>query len=211
MRRKAFAIAVACLFFLGSGATAAAKDKAKQAMNEVKELERNCDAGNHYDCYRLGFMFSNDARSDDVPRDYARAVSLFQKACDGEYADGCIWLGRCYEHGYGVPKDATIASSQFELASSLLEHACNLGDTGECFAAARIHHPLEGNLKDATRWAMFMEKCCDRGWWRGELCLKVGLAYDIGLWIPKDPDHAAELFKKGCFHGNKRACDLIER
>ena len=36
-----------------------------------------------------------------VAQDYAKAINLFQKACDGRYMTGCAFLGRLYENGYG--------------------------------------------------------------------------------------------------------------
>lgn len=205
MRRMTIAVAGACLFFLGSGTLAAAKDKAKKSRDVAKELERGCDAGYLEDCVDFGVMFRSDAERDSVPKDPARAVSLFQKACDGEYARGCWWLGNHYLRGFGVPTD-------YALAASLYEQACNLGDFSGCYdLAQKIHHPIDGALKDEARWAMYMEKSCDRGLFHGDSCLKLGAAYDLGLWVPKDTDYATELFKKGCFFDNEKACDLIER
>jgi len=197
MRKMVFAVAVAFLI-VGGGAPAEAKD-------DPKELESSCDAGDLEACVILGRMFENDARHDNVPIDLARAVSLFQKACDGEFSKGCYELGTCYRLGQGVQQDAA-------LASSILEQACSLGNNSGCRWVAEIHDPQDGTLKDATRWAVFMEKCCDRGCWSGQLCRRLGLAYDIGMWgVPKDTDHATELFKKGCVTGDEESCPLITR
>lgn len=232
MRKMAFAVAVAFLF-VGGGATAVAKD-------DPKELERNCDAGDLDACVKLGRVYARwGALDSDIPEDRARAYSLFQKACDGGLSEGCYCMGYCYLRGWGVQKDLTRAASLFEkacegkskdgcvalgrayeagdgvsqdyaLADSLFEQACNLGSYSGCGSVAGLHDPQKGVLKDTARWAAFMERCCDDD--SGDICLKLGLVYDLGMWgVPKDTDHATELFKKGCLFQNKEACDLIRR
>ena len=64
-------------------------------------------------------------------------------------------------------------------------------------------------MEDLTRWTSFMLKHCDIG--RGDICLKLGLMYDIGMWVPKDTARASELFKKGCIHSNEQACGMVRR
>ena len=40
-----------------------------------------------------------------VPQDYAQAVHWFRKAAEQGHAEAQDSLGRCYEHGHGVPQD----------------------------------------------------------------------------------------------------------
>jgi TPR repeat protein len=228
MKKMLFA-AVLVFLVVGSSITAV-------AQGDPKELENNCNAGGPDACFKLGTMF---ARGKDVPKDNARASSLFQKSCDGGFSEGCTKLGTNYEFGHGVQEDPTRAFTLWEkacaggstsgcgklgrpyeqgigvphdytLASLHYGQACSLGEGYGCWSVARIHSPQKGALKDATRWAVFMEKTCDSGY-MADSCLKIGLAFDLGMWVSKDSDHATALFKKGCFHGNKEACNLIER
>ena len=44
-----------------------------------------------------------------------------------------------------------------------------------------------------------------------DACYELGLAYDLGMWVPKNADHANELFKKACLFHKQEACKLIRR
>ena len=157
-------------------------------VRAVSLLERACDAGKLEGCFKLGenFRYRNDASR-------ARAVPLFQKACDGAHGDACASLGWLYMSGRGIGRDDA-------RAAALSERACNLRSLSGCNQGAGWHNPLTGVLKDATRWAAYLEKLCDAHA-QPRSCLQLGLAYDIGMWVPKNADHANELFKKSCLHG----------
>jgi TPR repeat protein len=234
---KGLALA-ALLVLVGGSATAAASE-------DVKELESNCDAGNLEACVKLGREFAKFApvwlgldkdyaravplfqtaceggsaagcshladcyrRGIGVQEDLTRALSLYEKACEGEFADGCFRLGQAYAKGEGVPEDDTLAVSGYE-------RACEFGKTLACLEAARFYHPNSvlagGTLRDATKWPTFWEKACDDPMEQGRYCLKLGLLFDLGMWVAKDTNRATELFKKGCFYESKEACDLINR
>ena len=91
VNKKTLTLLFVAFLIVGGGATAVAQDDPKEAQ----ELERNCDAGDFDACYKLGnkFRFGEDA---NIPKDLDRAVLLFQKACDGEIARSCSWLGMIY-------------------------------------------------------------------------------------------------------------------
>ena len=171
----------------------------KDVARALLLYERACNEGHPDGCQYLGQAYQE---GDIVPKDGKRAAQLFEKACEGESGYGCYLLGFSYQFGQGVARDDTRASSAYE-------RACDFGQRSGCNYAVGLHHPLTGDLKDATRWATLMEKYCDHS--DGTPCLQLGLAYDIGMWVPEDANHANELFKKGCFHGNKEACALIRQ
>ena len=52
--------------------------------------------------------------------DYQKAAQLWQKACDGGYAEGCGSLGFLYEYGKGVRQN-------FSTAKQYYGKACDLG------------------------------------------------------------------------------------
>ena len=64
---------------------------------------------------------------EDVPKDYAKAVTLFQKACDGGDMGGCSSLGWMYGNGHGVAKD-------YAKAVTLYQKACKGGADDACKA-----------------------------------------------------------------------------
>ena len=51
-----------------------------------------------------------------MPADKARAVTLFQAACDASSSDGCVHLGYMYEKGDGVAVDLDKAKSAYKKA-----------------------------------------------------------------------------------------------
>ncbi len=60
---------------------------------EDKELaakyDKECMKNNAESCYKLGFLY---ASGDGVKQDNAKAKELYQKACDGGSAEGCVSL-----------------------------------------------------------------------------------------------------------------------
>ncbi len=73
-------------------------------------------------CVILGWMY---ARGIGVAQDDAKAVSLFQQACDAGKLLGCSNLGVMYTRGRGVAQDDAKAVSLFRQACEMgLESAC---------------------------------------------------------------------------------------
>jgi uncharacterized protein len=60
-----------------------------------------------------------------------RAITLYQKACDGGAMKGCFDLGYVYGEGIGVTKDTT-------KATALYQRACN---GGVAIACSMARHP----------------------------------------------------------------------
>lgn len=172
----------------------------KDKLRSVSLFERACTGGNFERCDYLGNYYTSWA--DSAHKDATRAAQFWEKACDGKHAPACTNLGRAYGGRWGFERDSA-------KALSLHERGCALGDSGGCMELAVLHHPGKGAHPDAQRWAASMEKVCDDN--RGDVCLQLGLHYDLGLFVPKDTAHADELFKKGCLYRNEKACDLIRR
>jgi TPR repeat protein len=101
--------------------------------------QRACNGGHASGCLKAGFMYELGLES-PVSQDYARAITLFTKACggqkignvdqyygnpDADIAEGCNQLGNVYRYGHGVPIDMAQAAAFYR-------KACNLGDSGGC-------------------------------------------------------------------------------
>ncbi len=96
---------------------------AKPALaNHLPALAARCDGGQSNACYRLGLLL---ARGDGVPRDPARAATLFEKVCAAGERRACVDLALAYEKGDGVPRDAT-------RATAMLAEACAAGEPYAC-------------------------------------------------------------------------------
>jgi TPR repeat protein len=63
--------------------------------------------------------------SEGVNLDYAKAATLYTKACSGGSSNGCSDLGELYRRGLGVPKDA-------EKARTYLSKGCDMGNQYGC-------------------------------------------------------------------------------
>lgn len=80
--------------------------------------QQGCDLGDPLGCLNLGIMCRNK-------NEEKRALSLFEKACNGNNLRGCALLGVMLAGGEGGAKDAT-------RASTLLKQACSGGDDSAC-------------------------------------------------------------------------------
>lgn len=78
---------------------------ALRALDRAK-LRAGCAAKRGFDCYRLGMaaLLDGDAR---------QAAERFGEACAAGSGWGCLKLGDCRLHGWGVPRDLGGASSAY--------------------------------------------------------------------------------------------------
>jgi TPR repeat protein len=53
-------------------------------------------------------------REQGVPKDVARATTVFQKGCDLGLGAACLRLGLMCDVGFGVPKDTARANALFK-------------------------------------------------------------------------------------------------
>ena len=163
-----------------------------------------CDRGDASDsgCFAAGMMHA--ARR---PEDLARAITFYERSCDGGYAPGCTQLGNAYTAGtsFDVPWDPQRALAAYE-------RACAAGDPGGCTIVAKV---LEGAAdipedvvrrvpRDLKRAASLYEKACDLGA-MGE-CRRLAEMYDGGLGVGKDSARAARLYARACKGGVAEAC-----
>ena len=63
-------------------------------------LEARCSEGEFQSCSSLGHRLR---KGSGIEKDEAKAISLFQKACNGLHYDSCASLGYMHEKGLGVP------------------------------------------------------------------------------------------------------------
>lgn len=85
---------VAALAGLSSGCPRQASRLPETASDNVRRYARECDDGVAASCYALGLVFElGEETRQGVPRDDARARSLFERACDGGEAAACEELG----------------------------------------------------------------------------------------------------------------------
>ena len=82
-----------------------------------------------------------------------KAAALFDTACTGGSAKGCINLGTFYKEGFGVPKDIYLAISNFE-------KSCKLGLADGCKYLTDIYTFGQGVPIDMDKGLAFHYRTC---------------------------------------------------
>lgn len=203
------------------------------APDDGPDCEAQCEKGDATSCDRLGALVSAGKHGAADPK---KALTLFEKACDGGYADGCTNLGVSLLIG-GSPDPAR--------AAAVLEKACQSGSARACGIAGELamndsppatpeepDAPVDegsmpggspgkpsfvqkgsanvptsgGPIKDAKKALRFMVKGCEGG--NMISCTNAGFLYagGGGASVPRDDKKALTYGRRACFGGNATAC-----
>jgi TPR repeat protein/serine/threonine protein kinase len=204
------------------------------AATSWQGLQLACDHGEAGKCLDLALMYQS---GNLVQKDQARAVSLFQRACDGELARACNELGVAYRRGLGgVAPDETRAAALYQRAcdagyaigcnnlalvylrgvsvakdearaATLFQHACEGGDAAGCSNLGRAYELGQGVSKDEVRAVAQYDRACTAGGVGG--CNGLGWMYFRGVGIAKDEARAVRLFQRACNEGNQAGCNNL--
>jgi TPR repeat protein len=105
------------------------------AADAVAMFQRACrdgvDDADPAGCYFLAASYQQGLA---VARDPDRALKLFTRACDHDWADACEHLGEMYDRGNDVPHDA-------DKAKELFNRGCDKGSKPACVAVGRPAPP----------------------------------------------------------------------
>lgn len=116
------------------------------------ELQAGCEAGKAKDCGDLGQRYFTG--SNTTPKNDKTAAALFQRACDGGDAFGCMKLAFAYSEGLGVKADDA-------RAAKLAERGCNGGSARACaFLGAVYAQGGGGYPKDVRRAEELLRQAC---------------------------------------------------
>ncbi len=126
------------------------------------------DAGTQFS---QGLKYEN---GDGVPKDFGKAVELYQKAADQGHLDAQVNLGWLYENGEGVPID-------LRKAAELYQKAADQGNQSAIEKLNKLSTPAAPKLSNQGNAAT----------WFGD-----GWRYRYGQGVPKDLSKAAELYQK---------------
>src|SRR5262249_18292639 len=136
----------------------------------------------------------------------AKALVLYEKACDGGEPSGCVALGLFLaDHGRpeGVARKIT-----------LLTRACDKGDGPACSELARGDATGKGAGKEPSRAEAFEQKAApldDRACEAGDLraCLDRARALARGVGAARDDARAASLDERACDAGLSDGCAAL--
>ena len=88
--------------------------------------------------------------------DYQKAAQLYQKACDGGEAVGCLGLGVLYKDGQGVKQN-------YQKAAQLSQKACNSGVAEGCAILGILYQDGKGVKQNFSTAKQYYGKACDLG------------------------------------------------
>lgn len=195
-------VPLAVLFLVAAAPIALA-----QALPDVANLQRDCEAGKGRECFLLWEVFTKglgvapDAEKAKAYR--AKAVELWTKGCEANEVESCMMLGNVASQDGAEPTALTHYTK-----------ACELGSGGACRSVATAYKRGHGVKKDKAKTAEFFTKsfthdtkaCAAENW---IACLNVGWLYMDGEGVKQDQAKAGQHFIKACDKGVTKACDEL--
>lgn len=127
---------------------------------DVGRCVERCTADDPQACNAAGVMFEFDEGAASEP---SLASGFYQRACDGNYAQGCNNLAWLYLRGRGVPQDQPHAMLLFMTAFDAAKIACSRGDASGCLLAGELLYEGRGVPADETQAVAFFERACAGG------------------------------------------------
>jgi TPR repeat protein len=116
-------------------------------------LRRSCDKADGASCFILGSLYHN---GDGIPKDDARALTLFRQSCANGWWRGCGRLGESYLWGEGTAIDTDKAVENFE-------KACQGRHAASCFNVALLYRRGTGTIKDESLAKQRLRQACEFG------------------------------------------------
>jgi TPR repeat protein len=158
-------------------------------------MRHACEQGVIDSCTNLGQALEGGSR---VTADPVEAAALYRRACDGDGGVGCGKLGKLYYYGTGVQKDHV-------RSAELFQKSCDLGAAYGCYSFGYQLARGEGIDTDIKRGLKLMQGACDDNG-LADSCGVLASFYEGGIVVPRDPAHAARLYKQACDAGLASAC-----
>jgi uncharacterized protein len=173
-----------------------------------------CDHGILQGCFSLGMRYLI-GHEWDVRKDDAKAVQLFQTACDGGEERSCTQLGLMNADGTGVQRDGA-------KAFHLFQKACDGGEPKGCSELGVMYETGRAVRKDRPRAFHLYQQACRNGMAIGckypnafqlyqKACrgdMEIGCFYFVygpeGVRI--DDAEAVQRFQKACEGGVEKGC-----
>lgn len=166
----------------------------KDVVRAAKLYQRACYGTPPYfpACFDLsGILQRSEVRA---PSSLNR-TALLKRACDGEVADACAYLGQSYLDG-----DART----LERAAVLLKRACEDGSSEGCATLGVEQLPGGVFPTSADRAVPLLRQACDQGNVRG--CANLATAYANGFGVERDFNESRRLYAQSCEQGDPAAC-----
>lgn len=158
----------------------------------------NCYTGSGKACTEFGLMQQNGTAP--VPKDEAKAVANFVRACDLKDAVGCRHMGIALQAGRGAPVD--LAKARFAYI-----RACTSDDGPGCAGAGPMLLRGQGGPVAVDDALTLLEHGC--GLKAARACASLG--FHFGGQPPSDAAKAAAYFGRACDLGERMVCAERDR
>ncbi|MFO0606405.1 MAG: SEL1-like repeat protein [Polyangiales bacterium] len=160
----------------------------------VSAFTLSCDGGNPRACNRLGLMYEQGTC---LPVSGERARIFYTRGCDGGFNIACSNNGRLHEDGRGGV-EANVAAARGWYA-----RGCQGDDFSACGSAATLSR-LARQYAESLEFA---RRGCDGR--DGTSCNQLGLLYEDGLGVVRNPNRAAQYYEQACDLGMQTACSNL--
>jgi len=176
--------------------------------DDAEECVTQCQRGDAGSCYHLAWLHRSGK---GVDKDLGQALSLFEKACEGDSAKACSQVADEKLRARLREKDPTKVTELTRQAEQLLDKACQLGDGWVCWNTASWYmrspktNPVFGS--DYARGVTLIERGCKLGY--GPSCSSLAALKIKGEHTPKDAAAGLTLYKKACDAGRWQDCEKM--
>jgi hypothetical protein len=170
---------------------------------DVKEAEALLD-----NLKRDFALIMGEAESHYEKREYKKAATLFQQACEGGEQLGCAFFSNILFGGKGtVPKDTTRASRLMKAALPHLREQCDDREWTACRFMGLAYADGIGVSKDGKKSASLYKRACDGG--SLQSCHNYGYNYLMGEGVTQDSKLAILTLQKACQERFAPSCGLL--
>ena len=163
-------------------------------------LQESCDNSNMKACSMLALFYVDE--DGPLDKDVSKALTLFKKACNGDWASACHNAGYMYQAGIGVEKDPHEAKWYYQ-------KACREGYPNSCADLAIFYIQGTAVEKDNFKAVEFAEKSCDGDFGWG--CNILGGLYERGMGLRKNLCSSLHFYGKACDNKFSNGCSNYAR
>lgn len=149
-------------------------------------------------CAALGLAHLSGKGIEKEKKDEDRAIELLNKACDFDYAAGCVQVGDLFINRKKGP-----VKENRKIAAEAYQKACKLDARYGCYELAELHQ--EDKLEESSdeKAAIFFQKTCNIDPTRG--CFEAAELMASGKVNAREGE-IESLYNIACEHGNSVAC-----
>ena len=137
----------------------------------------------------------------DMGIDLTRTAAKYRAAAETGISEAQYQLGRCYENGWGVEQDFTIALKWYGKATRQ-NYAEAQNALAQCYAYGI------GVTQDYGEAIQLYRQAAEQGVASSQYVM--GLSYDFGIGVPADPALAVEWYQRAAAQGDVRAQEALE-